>query len=292
MTQTHNKDTGVKALRIARAQLIRDLLASPDSSPFIDSSLLYSMSIPVMFDARGLSKSINGANGKLTNVTLTSRDSIAEGLAKAQLGVRPTILIFGSARRPGGGWDKGAKAQEEDVALHSTWGVQAEQAGSYYALSKADNATAMNPDLLLWVERGAILAQDLYQLLASPVPCSFLAFAAPNATGLASQGVKVESQQVQALLRHHMEVRCAATLLLAEQNKVEHLILGAIGCGVFGLNPEMVAKTWQRVIAATGYDKPITFALPSGPNSLIGITFKEAFKQDFLGLDNQAVNAM
>lgn len=266
----------MKSLRIQRANDIRKLMA-------LNVLPLNAIDTPAILDAKGLARDIGKqAALKKANVSLVATDSISQALTVSLSGQHPTLLIFGSARRPGGGWDKGAVAQEEDVALHSTWGVQAEAAPVYYEMSKSDTATAINPDLLLWADNGLILADSLQTWLPSPVACSFVAFAAPNAKDLANQGFDTEHPSMQALFKHHMDVRCTATLVAATQQNTEHLILGAIGCGVFRLNPQLVANAWRRAITATKYTGDITFALPSGPESIIGIAFMEAFKQKFI----------
>lgn len=270
-----------KTQRITRAQAIRDLFSPVTSLQGRTKGTIPGISTPELLDAYGLAKASASANQGKSKVKITARDSISEAIASAQAGVHPTILIFGSARRAGGGWDKGATAQEEDVALHSTWGLQAEMIPAYYDVSKSETATAMNPDLLLWADTGLVLANDLNNWLHVPIPCTFVAFAAPNAAGLSSSGVNVDNAVVQRQIRDAMEVRCMATLALAQQKDTEHLILGAIGCGVFKLNPQMVAQTWARAIKATGYAGAVTFALPSGPGSVIGIAFQEAFDTQF-----------
>lgn len=273
-----------QATRIARAQAIKRLFASPSCSPFPDAQWATQVAAPILLDARGLAQSSLRPSSipvPAPRIRLDGRDSITVALDLSGQNVHPTILIFGSARRAGGGWDKGARAQEEDVALSSTWGLQAEMVSTYYDLAKSDSATAMHPDMLLWSECGFILSPSLDAWLPEPAPCSFVAFAAPNAKGLARSGIDTGSPVTEQRIRHHMEVRCAATLALAMDKQVQHLVLGAIGCGVFGLSPQMVAQTWRRTIAATGYSGAITFALPSGPNSFIGIAFQEAFGQVF-----------
>ncbi len=54
------------------------------------------------------------------------------------------------------------------------------------------------------------------------------------------------------------------TLMLAilEKHKIKKVILGAIGCGVFGLDVEHVAQTFQKVINKNLYQGEIIFAIP------------------------------
>lgn len=59
---------------------------------------------------------------------------------------------------------------------------------------------------------------------------------------------------------------------------MDFLTLGALGCGVFGQNPEEVAKIFRLEMQNAGWIKNISvvFAIPGGNGNL------KAFRKEFL----------
>lgn len=167
---------------------------------------------------------------------------------------KTTILIFGSQHKPGGGVVNGAKAQEEDIALVSSWYYQCKGLDEYYK----QTTDARNSDLFIYAELGFLFFDNFYQELSEYFPVSFIGCAAPNLNGLSQQGIDID---VYPLLSE----RIKNILLFAEQEKIEHLILGAWGCGVFGLDPQKVADCFNTEIKKGYYSGHIQFNLPD-PN--------------------------
>lgn len=164
---------------------------------------------------------------------------------------KTSILIFGSQYKPGGGVVNGAKAQEEDIALVSSWYYQCKGLDEYYK----QNVDARNTDLLIYADHGYLFFDNFYQELPEYIPVSFIGCAAPNLTGLSQQGIDID---VYPLLSE----RIKNILLFAEQQKIEHLILGAWGCGVFKLDPQKVADCFNTEIKKGYYSGHIQFNLP------------------------------
>lgn len=163
-------------------------------------------------------------------------------------------LVFCSAKNPGGGVERGSVAQEESIALKSTWFNQVKDVKGFY-LEKG--ASALNSDNLLYCEKSFIL-NSADGLKIEPYPVSFIGACAPNLSGMLKQGFKPRSAEIYTALSSRIEL----VLKLAEKKKHKHLILGAWGCGVFGLEPALVVKCFQEKIAQCHFSSSIVFAIP------------------------------
>lgn len=161
------------------------------------------------------------------------------------------VLIFGSGRKPGGGWRNGAKAQEEDVSLVSTWGYQAEQAppGFY------QDSEGMGPDAAL-LAHGFWLFDQYDQQLPVALPCVFASVAAPNRAAPTVAAMDVDDL-VPVLAR-----RLERALEGSRAMGVDTLILGAIGCGVFQWPASHSALAMRQALASSRWRGRIILAMP------------------------------
>ena len=168
----------------------------------------------------------------------------------SQQSVTPTgVLVFGSATRPGGGWRNGARAQEEDVSLCSTWGVQAENAPEgFYKQQKGFGAKSV-----LCAE-GFWLTDQYGNDLPKPLPCSFISIACPN------RKIPFVSQTLYPQLIDMLAPRIVAALNHWQEKKIPHVVLGAIGCGVFEWDPIYSALAFKKAIEHSKYQGEIVFA--------------------------------
>lgn len=184
---------------------------------------------------------------------------------------KTAVLIFGSQKNPGGGVTRGTVAQEEDVSLRTSWYFQVKGLTQYYSLR--DKFSAINSDEIIFA-KGLVISDEYHNFLSSPKDVYFIGGAAPNFTGLIdSIGIEEATKQLKDI-ENKMLTRIRKVLTCAEENKIDNLILGAWGCGVFGLSAEMVADKFYQAINENIYSGKIIFAIPDKKIEI----FKNRFK--------------
>lgn len=161
------------------------------------------------------------------------------------------VLVFCSAKNPGGGILQGSKAQEEEISLHSSWYFQIRNIENFY-LKKGENA--INTDKLLYVKKGFLLKNEYYFDI-KPVEVSFIGSTAPNVKGMLEQNFDIAN--VEDVMRKRVE----NVLKLAQISRRSKLILGAWGCGIFGLDPVIVAKIFNEKINEGWFSGEIIFSI-------------------------------
>lgn len=156
------------------------------------------------------------------------------------------VLNFASFKNPGGGFLKGAVAQEEYLCQNSMLYNVLSQFTSYYEKNRLNTN-----DALYW--NRAIYSPGIV-VLPSEVKVDVLSCAAPNIK--ASR--MIDSKKVQAVIS-----RIKFVLDILEKEACDTVILGAFGCGVFGNDPRFVAKTFRsQGVLHRGF-KRVVFAIPN-----------------------------
>ena len=156
------------------------------------------------------------------------------------------VLNFASARNPGGGYLRGARAQEEDLCRVSALYTTLRQAPDFYAAHRASRDPAyshrvvFSPDVPVYRDTG-------YRLLEAPYQVSFLTSPAPNA-GVIARDRPADVAAVPELLVE----RAARVLAVAARHGCGSLVLGAWGCGVFRNDPAQVAAAFRRNVSGGG----------------------------------------
>jgi uncharacterized protein (TIGR02452 family) len=179
------------------------------------------------------------------------------------------VLVFCSAKRPGGGWLSGATAQEESIAVRSTWGLGCRNAG-FHGVSHKDSFYS---DAVLAMD-ARILASSPGVWLADPVGVSMAGFAAPNMRALRESGADPRDAKHAARCEKALAERMGKALRAFESMGAKRLVLGAVGCGVFEVDPALCARCWKAALSNFGaaFDE-VVFALGPKPSPSIGSAF-------------------
>lgn len=163
---------------------------------------------------------------------------------------RTAILNFASYRTPGGGFMKGAMAQEEALCHDSfLYNVLAEFRQDYY------NWNIRHRNDSFYMNRAIYTPDVRFHYNNRTFWCDVITCAAPNIgthkkiTGeLLTKNSEELSSRIEFIYR------------IAQTEKVDTLILGAFGCGVFGQNPEEVSELFVKHSSLFSGD--IIFAVP------------------------------
>ncbi|MBQ2988378.1 MAG: TIGR02452 family protein [Clostridia bacterium] len=188
---------------------------------------------------------VRAHGGEPLAVGCENTDSFSKALAlRRDLPADEKILVlnFANPFRPGGGVRLGAMAQEEDLCRRSSLllSLESEEASRYYMHNLSlqtylsSHAVMITPDVEI--------IRDCYgRLLDETAVVSVMTCAAPimtpNREGL-TQG------QYEALFYE----RICGMLVCAAHLGYRTLVLGAIGCGAFGNDAEMVSDLFCRAI--------------------------------------------
>ncbi|WP_067815325.1 TIGR02452 family protein [Nocardia inohanensis] len=199
-----------------------------------------------------------GATGPFAGgIEVTAEGSIEAGRRLHDTG-RPDIAVlnFASARNPGGGYLRGARAQEEDLCRSALLYRSLIEAPDYYAAHRASNDLRYS-HRVIYSPNVPVIRDDRNELVAHPFPLSFLTSPAPNAGQLAlhNDGVPVPVGEI-------LIERAARVLAVAARHRVRTLVLGAWGCGVFRNDPAEVAGAFERALHVHGAAfEHVTFAI-------------------------------
>ncbi|PXY35017.1 MULTISPECIES: TIGR02452 family protein [Prauserella] len=183
----------------------------------------------------------------------------------------PACLNFASARKPGGGYRTGARAQEESLARASGLVRCLESAPAYYEHHR-EHRDPLYTDRIVYSPGVPVFRDDEHALLDEPYQVAFLTAAAPNATAASDE----QRARIPPVLRE----RAAKVLTVAHHNGHSRLVLGAWGCGVFGNDPRLVAGTFADLLAKpfAGCFTHVVFAVLDRPPHETLSAFREAFQ--------------
>lgn len=178
----------------------------------------------------------------------------AETMANLSSDKKPLILIFGSAYKPGGGVLSGARAQEEDISLHSTFYFQVKDNDEFY---KTKHKDYLYSDNALYAEHSLVLTDIQNNELQEYKKVSFITAAAPNLSAFKQNNKEINEEVLYSVY----EKRLRGILSFAEINGHRELVLGPWGCGVFGLSPEKTASIFKKLIRENLYTGKIIFSI-------------------------------
>lgn len=185
------------------------------------------------------------------------------------------LLNFASARNPGGGFLNGAKAQEEDLCRCSGLYPCLLQCMNYYDANRKQDSLLYTDYMIFSPHVPFFKTRGTGELLAKPFLVSVITAPAPNS------GPFLRSNPGQSeLLRATFVRRWQNVLCLANEQGVNHLLLGAWGCGAFGGDPTVASQTAREAVNSHGCElDKIVFAIPNkGRQSKANL---EAFRQTF-----------
>jgi uncharacterized protein (TIGR02452 family) len=169
------------------------------------------------------------------------------------------VLNLASERSAGGGWQNGALAQEEALCYRSSLYLSLHK--SYYPLHSL--SAIYSPSVLIIrdaMSRGHSLLTSTKQPVDLPVT-SVISVAALRRPALTDdrKSYKNEGQ------RADMKRKIRLTLRVAAMKGHTKLVLGALGCGVFGNPPGEVAQCFLEVLREKefqgGWWEDVVFAI-------------------------------
>ncbi|CAM9328557.1 unnamed protein product, partial [Heterosigma akashiwo] len=188
-------------------------------------------------------------------------------------------LNFASAKNPGGGFLRGANAQEEALArssaLHAC--LTAPQSRTYYAANRRTH-DGLYTDHLIYSPGVPFFRDGGGALLARPAVAAVVTAPAPN-RGVAERHFPFGGEDaVAAALR----VRASRVLAAAAVHGHSRLVLGAWGCGVFRNDPREVAGVFRAALSGpfAAVFEEVVFAIKDREEGATVRAFREAFTDE------------
>lgn len=167
-------------------------------------------------------------------------------MAQSQQFHKIGVLNFASAKNPGGGFIKGAQAQEESLARSSALYKSLLKCPEYYEYHRS-HKSLLYSDRIIYSPGCPIFRNDDGTLLEQPYCVDFITSPAPNAGAIWRNQPKDGSRISDVLYS-----RGAKVLSLAVYQGCDALVLGAWGCGVFQNEPSMVAQMFAVFLLPNG----------------------------------------
>jgi uncharacterized protein (TIGR02452 family) len=190
--------------------------------------------------------------------------------AARRAGPGSASLIFASARNPGGGFLRGAEAQEESVARSSAlYACQLTQP-SFYEAHRASRDLRYS-HRAIYSPSVPVFRNDKGTLLDSPYTTAMVTCAAPNLGAITDPDVAATVPDV-------LRARATRVLEVAAFHGHRTLVLGAWGCGVFRNDPVAVAEAFAHALKSVPYFDFVLFGVRDRlPETPVYRTFTAAF---------------
>ncbi|MGW3635160.1 TIGR02452 family protein [Streptomyces sp. NPDC005122] len=219
---------------------------------------------PIGVPAGGPAASGTGFAGTSFEVTGESSTQAAGRLTgEGALGVPGppgpvAVLNFASARNPGGGYLRGAQAQEEDLCRASALYACLLRVREFYDHHRA-HPDPFYTDRVIHSPAVPVIRDGRGELLDEPYTAGFLTAAAPNASVV----LRTVPERADELPRA-LAVRAERVLETAAAEGYRRLVLGAWGCGVFRNDPAQVAAAFRDLLVGgrfEGYFDQVVFGV-------------------------------
>lgn len=235
-------------------------------SGLIMTCAIYSQIYSVNFNPKILYK---GPDGNNTEFTLVDKDSVAS-IIERPLNEKVAVLNFASYKNPGGKFIEGSSAQEESLCHASFLYNVLVSCSAYYEWNNEHKNRGL-------YENRAIYSPDvLFQKGQDKRDCDVITCAAPNIIPSRKYNWGVSDEENTKALKSRIKF----VLDIAADQKVETLILGAFGCGVFGQDAEEVANIFMDYLTTTHkMFKKVIFAIPTDFHTENYDKFEKVFKE-------------
>ncbi|RKR10494.1 uncharacterized protein (TIGR02452 family) [Flavobacterium sp. 90] len=170
------------------------------------------------------------------------------------------VLNFASAKNPGGGFLGGASAQEESLARSSNLYATQIKDKTMYDFNK-NQSSFLYSDYMIYSPNVLFWNDDNGDYFEKPLVADIITAPAPNKGAMLQHNRKEEIAETEEVFKKRMD----KLLAIASKQKVDTLILGAWGCGVFRNEPNDVASLFKEIISEkyAGAFKKIVFAVLS-----------------------------
>jgi uncharacterized protein (TIGR02452 family) len=170
-----------------------------------------------------------------TRVQVANETTLQASLRLVETGLRPLALNFANGVHPGGGFLKGARAQEEVLCRSSALYLTLVDDQMYEC--HAQRPRPDSTDWAIYSPNVPVFRKDGGTELDRPWLLSFVTSAAPYAPAIGQP----ESGDL-------LQKRILRILAIASAFEHRALVLGAWGCGAFGNDPHRTAMDFRRAL--------------------------------------------
>ena len=195
---------------------------------------------------------------RVPSVVVVDEDSVTAVLSRGR-GLASAcdlaVLDFASFTSVGGGYDRGAWAQEEAMCAESTLYNALATQKAWYAENRRRNINCE-----LYRNRALVVPRVRFDREKYHSYADVIVASAPNARR-AREEYRVSDEALLCAMRSRIRM----VLAIADDLGHPKLVLGAFGCGVFGWDASQVAEMFREELAAGGHvASEVVFAVPRG----------------------------
>lgn len=217
------------------------------------------------------------SKGSMCTIEVKPESTFGAARRLCAMKLKTCVLNFASATKPGGGFKNGKKAQEESLSRQSALYVSLEGQKEMYQAHLANKYDNVYKDYMIYSRAVPVFRDDKTEQLlpGDQVFCTdVITSAAPWKAKIVEAGGDLSN------LDKIIYKRCKKILRCAIDNKVQALVLGAYGCGVFGNKPKDISQIFKKLLIDKEYGKYfkiVEFAI-TGKTSENFIEFSSTFK--------------